>query len=92
MILEEAIKVLKDKIDYLQERIVIAEDNSQTKKSYIEEMLKEQEAIKMVLAKIEKDKLEKTLNGFKTFWEEITNTKVDDNIIKEIIEKYNKGV
>ena len=37
----------------------------------------------------EDKRLKKTLNGFKALWEGITNTKVDDTIIKEIL-KNNK--
>ena len=69
------IEVLEKRKDMLQERIVIALDNPQTKKSYIEEMSREKQAIENLLKERQSDK------------ERIKELTLNDKE-KEIIETY----
>ena len=85
--IEKAKEQLENKINYLQERIVIAKDNPQTKKSYIEEMSKEKQSIEILLQyidQLEADnyELNNRLNDY------IENDKKQNKMIDEILKEY----
>ena len=95
--MEEDIKILEKRNDMLQARIVIALDNPQTKKSYIEKMARERKAIENLIKayKEQKECLEVTSKALDNIAYDqilIAIKELEENISKEHTLGYSQGV